>query len=337
MRIAVILTVLGLPFGASAEGKSEIIAAIVDSHVLPGFERLAVETRALDAAAQATCDPEDADLRARFGSAFDAWIGVSHLRFGPAETDNRAFGVSFWPDTRGAIPKTLNGLIAAEDPVVRDPGAFATVSVAGRGFYALEFLLYDPAFAPGDAEGYSCELLHAVTADIARTAAAISDDWTNAHAAVILSPGPGSPYQDEDEALRALYTALTTGLEVTSDARVGRPLGTFERPRPKRAEARRSGRSLAHVVLSLEALRELGVMLASPVPEDADRLDAAFVAALDSAARLDDPVFAGVSDPQGRFRVEVLQQRIDEIRIAAGETIAPSLGISAGFNSLDGD
>ncbi|HBR37591.1 MAG TPA: peptidase M75, partial [Sulfitobacter pontiacus] len=55
--------------------------------------------------------------------AFDAWIAVSHLRFGPSETDNRAFALAFWPDSRGATPKTLAGLITDADPVGRDPQA----------------------------------------------------------------------------------------------------------------------------------------------------------------------------------------------------------------------
>ncbi|MCH2119506.1 MAG: hypothetical protein MK161_17630, partial [Pirellulales bacterium] len=123
------------------------------------------------------------------------------------------------------------------------------------------------------------------------------------------------------------------GLEFTSQTRLGRPMGTFERPRPNRAEARRSERSLRHVVLSLEATWELAGLISN----ENDTLGTAFQTAIGRAAALDDPVFAGVAEPQGRLRIEVLQQNIEEIRTILAEEVGPALGISAGFNSLDGD
>ena len=64
----------------------------------------------------------------------------------------RAFAIAFWPDSRGATPKTLAELISAEDPVIYSREEFAAVSIAARGFHALEFLLFDPrlsAMQPG--------------------------------------------------------------------------------------------------------------------------------------------------------------------------------------------
>jgi len=55
------------------------------------------------------------------------------------------------------------------------------------------------------------------------------------------------------------------------------------------------------------------------------------------AEGLDDPALAGVAEPQGRLRVEALQQSINDIRSLAAAQLGPTLGISAGFNSLDGD
>ena len=55
------------------------------------------------------------------------------------------------------------------------------------------------------------------------------------------------------------------------------------------------------------------------------------------AEELDDPVFAGVAEPQNRFRVEVLKQAVDDIRRCLAEDLGPTLGLTAGFNSLDGD
>ena len=48
----------------------------------------------------------------------DAWARIGQIRFGPAEEDGAGFAVEFWPDTKGAIPRTLGRMIADEDPVV---------------------------------------------------------------------------------------------------------------------------------------------------------------------------------------------------------------------------
>ncbi|WP_417207993.1 imelysin family protein [Antarctobacter sp.] len=315
-----------------AWGATPDVDAIVDGHVLPHYRTLASETAALAGAAAADCSPDSAQLRAAYGTAFDAWVAVSHLRFGPSEHGDRAFALAFWPDSRGATPKALGRLIGGEDPVINSLETFQSVSIAARGFYAMEFMLYDPQFATAGVAGYRCSLVQVMAADIADISADILAGWENGYADLMRQAG-NDTYRTPDEAAKQLFTALSTGLEFTADTRLGRPLGSFEQPRPNRAEARRSERSLHHVVLSLQALRDLGARLS-----DGDaKLDAAFERALQRAAILDDPVFAGVSDPQGRLRIETLQQRIAEIREIVSNDLGPRLGIAAGFNSLDGD
>ncbi|MEM9433056.1 MAG: imelysin family protein [Pseudomonadota bacterium] len=308
------------------------IGAIVERHVLPGYATLAAESANLADSAEADCTAGNPTLTDAYHSAFDDWISVSHLRFGPSERDDRAFALAFWPDPRGSTPKALMGLIRDEDPVVLNPSDFATVSVAARGFYALEFLLFDPQFSDAGNPPYLCNLIKAVTADIAANAEAISDGWQTEYAALMLNPG-NDTYRTQTEAAQQFFTALSTGLEFTSQTRLARPMGSFDRPRPNRAEARRSERSLRHVSLSLEGTRALAMMISNGNPE----VGTAFEAALQRAADLDDPVFAGVAEPRGRFRVEALQQSIDGIRDLLALEVGPDLGIAAGFNSLDGD
>lgn len=331
MRI-LIATLVAVVLGTVAGAQVPAAGPIVESHVLPRYRALVSAAETLDQAARANCAADDAALRDAYGAAFDAWIGVSHLRFGPSEADDRAFALAFWPDSRGSTPKALGTLIRDRDPIVETPQGFETVSVAARGFYALEFLLYDPQFGAGDAPGYHCALVRAITTDIAANASAILDDWQGGYADLMTAPG-NDTYRTGTEAAQQFFTALSTGLEFTADTRIGRPLGTFDRPRPNRAEARRSGRSLRHVILSLDANRELAALLSGNDPA----LDAAFADALDQAWQLDDPVFSSVAEPQGRLHVEIVQQRIDQIRALLSTDLGPRLGFAAGFNSLDGD
>lgn len=308
------------------------IGAIVEDHVLPGYQALAAETAHLAESAAEDCIPTNPTLVQAYHDAFDAWVSMSHLRFGPSEQDDRAFALAFWPDPRGSTPKALSALIRAEDTAVADPSEFETVSIAARGFYALEFLLFDPQFATSKNPAYHCALIRAVTKDMSSNADGILAGWQDGYGGLMSNTG-NDTYRTYAEAAQQLFTALATGLEFTSQTRLGRPMGTFDRPRPNRAEARRSERSLRHVILALRATRELASLI-SIHNKDVDR---AFDRAIHRAEGLDDPVFSGVSDPQGRLRVEVLQQDINAIRTILAEEVGPTLGIAAGFNSLDGD
>lgn len=336
MRLAPVLTALLMPLAAAAQDRAPILMDVTENHILPLFTDLTEATSTLSGTAEVDCTPTSGALRAAYNTAFDDWISASHLRFGPTEVDDRAFALAFWPDTKGFTPKALSGFITAEDAAVEDPDAFAETSIAGRGFFALERMLYDPMMAEQGSAAYRCALIRAITADIDRNAEAIAADWQD-YAPTLTQPGGDSPYRSGDEAMQELFKALSTGLQFTSDTRLGRPLGTFDRPRPKRAEARRSDRSLRHVELSLISLRDLAARISFDHPEIASDLDAAFAKAIDRAQALDDPSLAGVSDPQGRFRVEALQQSIDDIRAITATELGPTLGINAGFNSLDGD
>ncbi|WP_341365552.1 imelysin family protein [Yoonia sp. BS5-3] len=325
------------PTVLTAQSANPVVTDIVEGHILPGFESLAANAQTLADTAAADCAPTSPDLRGAYGAAFDAWVSVSHLRFGPTEVDDRAFALAFWPDSRGTTPRSLGSLIAQQDPIANDPAAYAEVSIAARGFYALEFLLFDEALMNAGDAAYRCTLIQTVTADIALTTQDIVDAWQTDYAETLLNPAPDGYYRSDLDALQELFKALSTGLQFTSDTRLGRPLGTFDRPRPTRAEARRSGRSAAHVMLSLIALQDLAGRLAADDPAMAEDLDAAFTQARDRLADLDDPVFAGVAQPLTRIRVEAVQQNVDAIRAIVGNDLGPTLGVAAGFNSLDGD
>lgn len=211
----------------------------VSETILPGYEGFTAATAALDTAARADCSAEA--LKAPWNAAFDAWMAVSHLRIGPSETAGRALAIAFWPDPKGSGARTQARLLEAADPDLLAPERFAEVSVAARGLFALERLLYDPAFA-GD---YACALTRATAADLARMAADLETDWRETFAPLVLTAGRdgNDRFLTEAEARQALFTQLMAGLEFTADQRLGRPLGSFDRPVP--SGPRRGSRAAA--------------------------------------------------------------------------------------------
>ena len=322
MRFALILPFLALPAFAD-------VNRTLEHHILPGHTALVVATAELASTAKADCTPDA--VRPAFHTAYDAWIGISHIHFGPLEDQALMLAMSFWPDPKDRTGKALTRLTAIADPIVDQPDAFNDVSAAAQGFTALERLLFD---AQPDAD-YACRLTQAIAIGLANKSTTIANEWP-AFADLMRSAGEtgNTRFQSDVEAQRVLYTSLSTGLKFLHDQRLGRPLGTFDRPRPRRAEACRSTRSLRHIQLSLAALENLATTMTDI---DLTKTRAAFADARNRAEALDDPALQGVADPAQRFRVEVLQQTVRAIQIAVIEEIGNPLGITGGFNALDGD
>ncbi|WP_353471965.1 imelysin family protein [Salipiger sp. H15] len=304
----------------------------LSEHILPGFAGFAQATETLAGAAQADCTADS--LHDAWMHAFDMWNAVADIHIGPSETG--ALPVAFWPDSRGFTPKTLGRMIAGEEEVGRDPIAYADVSIAARGLYPLEFMLYDPAFSGYEKGSYACTLVQTMTRDLARQAAVLDAGWEGQFANVLRTAGEegNATYMGEDEAIRALYTQILTGLEFTADTRLGRPLGTFERPRPSRAETWRSGRSLRNVLQDSKGAYDMAAALADwDLPQSKAALDRLY----ELAERVEDPGFQKVEEPGERLHIEILQQQVRALSDALEQEIGLRLGIQPGFNSGDGD
>lgn len=318
---------LMLPLAVSGPALADYPRA-VEAVILPGYADLAATTLALSEAAALSCDPEA--LRPAFEAAYDAWMAVSYLQFGPVEDDGIRLAMAYWPDPNGRGAKALRGLLVA-DPALLTPEAFAEQSVAVRGLAGLERLLYPAKPLAADA----CPLIKATAADMARMAAEVQADWLDGYAQALLTAGePGnSLFLSPTEVRQLLFTQIYGGLEFIMKERLGRPLGTFDAPHPERAESVAAGRSLRNIRQSLVAMRDLTQSLTPDAPQTV----AAFDHAIALADGLDDPVFAGVASANGHLKVEILQQAVTAVRDIVLTELAPELDVGIGFNAQDGD
>ena len=307
------------------------VAEAVNEVILPGYAAFTEASKALDAAAKSDCAAPA--LIPAYQTAFDAWLVVSALSFGPAEVDGRALAIQYWPDPKSLGAKAQATMLRTQDPAVNDPATFAEVSVAARGFMSLERLLYPTEPLP--AGDYPCALIRATTSDLARLATLIQKDWQTDYANSMLTAGAtdNTRFTTKAEARQVLYTALITGFEFVGDDRVGRPLGTFDKPRPERAEARASGLSLHNVIQSLTALQKLAKSLVSNTP----LTDAAFAHAFAVTGKVKDPVFSDVGTSSGWLKLQIVQDSIWATRDATIAEIGVALDTSVGFNAADGD
>lgn len=310
------------------------VPEVVDGFLLPRLDAFAGATAALAEASAGTCDP--AALDPAYQDAWDAWGPLADIRLGPSEV--AALSIAFWPDERGATPRALQALLAA-DPAALSPEALAEASVAARGLLALDQLLHGDLAAEVGQGGQACAVMRAVTADLAAQGGALRRAWDEEAAALRTAGAAGNArYLSEDEAFRALYTQVLSGLEFTADARLGRPMGMFDRPRPTRAEAWRSGRPLDEVLASVEAAAAVARLLAGAGgPGDLPRTEAALAEVRRAAGAVEDPTFQDVTAPTARLKLEILQQKVRALYDAIEAEVGAPRGIEPGFNSGDGD
>ena len=321
MRFALTLCLLATPALAD-------FPETVRDHILPGYAEFTQTTAAL--ADQAAQDCDAGTLRPAFDAAYDAWVGVQHLRFGPVEQDGLGLSIAFWPDPKGSGAKAQLGLLTG-DPAALTPDHFADQSVAARGLTGLERLLYPKSALPAD----PCTLIRATALDLAAVAAQIEQGWTGGYAQTLLTAGEpaNTVFLTRSEVRQVLFTQIIAGLEFAKDQRLARPMGSFDKPHPERAEAVASGRSLRNLVLSLQAMQAMVATLSPDVPDTM----AGFDRALLLAETLNDPVFAGVATPAGRLKVEVVQQAVTALIDTALAELGPELDVGIGFNAADGD
>lgn len=300
----------------------------VRDHILPGYAAFTAATADLAAAAQADCSATP--LRPAYHAAFDAWSGVAHLRLGPVEDQGRDRIIAYWPDPKG-LGQTQQDALMSGPPAALEPVAFAQASIAARGLFGMERLLYPTAARSAD----PCALIRATATDLARIAAEVEAGWTTGYADALLTPGTNAeaPFQTGPDVRQALFTQLAFGLERLSDEQLARPLGQPTLPHPDRAQALASGRSLRNVLLSLQAMRAMVETLTPDAPQTL----AAFDRAITLAEKLEDPVFAGVASPSGRLKVEILQQAIQRTREIVGDELARELDTDISLNAGDGD
>lgn len=321
------LAALCLALLLASPARADYLEAVKDV-LTPGYAAFAQAASDLALAAGQSCDRED--LAPAWNRAFDAWLAVSPLRLGPVEQQGRSLAIAYWPDPKGLGAKAQRSLLGAPASEL-EPDRFAEHSVAARGLTGLERLLW-PASPP---EADPCPLIRATADDLARMAQDIQREWTEGYAQVMLTAGePGNTtFLTRAEVRQALFTQIDAALDFDIAQRLGRPLGTFDKPRPELAESRASGRSLRNVLVSLQALRRLCDSLSPDLPLTM----AAFDNAIATAESLDDPVFDGVATPGGRLKVEILQQSVQSLRDTVRQELARELDVDLGFNAADGD
>jgi hypothetical protein len=335
--------------------------SLVERHVLPRYARLADASQALDVAARGFCAapaaPFDA-VRSAFQAAADAWHDAEHLKFGPMESRLRGERLSYWPDPRNATGRQLGELLAGRDAAALAAAGLMRASAAVQGLPAVERLLFDTdvpaAFRRGDPDALRrCQVLEAITRNIAGIADEVRRDWTSgetAYARRVETAGQGNvTYPEPKEATLDFLKSLHGGLARLATLKLAKPLGaSLDMARPTLVEGWRSGRALRNVRLNLAAARALYVGDGGPglsgfvrdvagLPELDARLRRGFDYCIDAAEWVPNPLETAVGSRDTRPAVERLLAEVRGLTHVVTEHLTTALDLPLGFNALDGD
>jgi len=317
-----------------------INAAIVTNHLLPRYHTFTEKTAALSDATGKLCPgvaPASLDAaRDAFHGAMDAWQEVEHLRQGPAAAADTHIRVKFWPDRKSLVDKHLARLMANKNGDILKADSFAHVSIAVQGFPALERLLFakdaPASLKAGDGPVTPCAVAQAIAVNLHAIAADLEARWTK-------DPAAGRPAK---RVTTDLFNDLATGLGAVAELKLGAPLGSDGKSRPRRAENWMSGRALRNVMHNLVALQDLYDGLATAKGahigkgED-DLIRRQFAYLIKTTGDLGPSITTVLKTEKGPLRIKVLKSDIQNLHELVVINVSEGLDLVLGFNSLDGD
>lgn len=269
-------------------------------------------------------------LRQAFNTASDAWAQMEMFRAGPLSRQSRQERIFYWPDPRNAISRGLKTLLSGSGEGLK-PEEIAGASVAVQGLPALERLLYgDRGSVDENATltARQCAVGTAIARNLRTIATNALAEWTAPETGDLAKITAASAKPDKaKEAATAVLGDIATGIRLVEDRKMP-PLygGKGVVPNPKSAESWRSKRSERDIALNVDALTAALKVVEPFAPEAAA---AANEKLADAAAAL-----AGPPDPN---RAVTIIAAINNAKYYVIDVLPGELGLTLGFNSMDGD
>lgn len=341
LALGLLTLVAALP-ARSAEPEADFgppISAALELHILPRHDAFAAAASDLSAAAAGFCagDRSLEEVKTAYEAAMDGWMGIQHIAFGPIQSFNRRYRVQFWPDKRTAAPALFAKLLAEQPRDIFKPNGFTFAGVAVQGLPVVERLLYEGV----PVEGYRCELLAAVSANVSAIADGLRSEWADGADSwgeeVRAAAAGGSDMLGlPQDVAGMLLGGLGGELKLIREYKV---LAVLDGTPPESPFAQRSARN---IVVNLEALAELYRLLVLPPLKAEDAkfaalLERAFAQTMATAKSVSGPLADAAQDPARRAVLETLATETGALRQIAAQKAADRLGLVLGFNALDGD
>lgn len=337
--------VTGSSYAQPAQDQRAIIVKAAQNFIIPHYQALALATKAEQEAWENFCAaPQEktfSNLHDAFQQAADAWSGIEFVLYGPISVDFRFERMAHWPERRNAVSRALGDLLSRTGRDDLTPERFAQVSAAGQGLTAIERLLYEPdalrAITDGsEAAKRRCAVGSAIASSLARTSAQVLEEWQRPDGTLSkLQTGDQSVI---DDAATRLATDYSTLFEIIDDQKLGAVMGKdIDDVHPTLAEDWRSRRSMRAITVNLEAADAMAHLL---MDSSRDEYASVFYALRTARAMAENgpaDLVSASADPKERRNLFLLRDAVHSLREVAAVAVPAGLGVTMGFNSLDGD
>jgi len=341
------------PWSARADVPANLGQRLADGYARPSMAKLAEQAGLLEQALTTWCQSggqsDGKHVQQAFAGTVQAWAGVEFLRFGPLVQGNRYEKLAFWPDTRGVMQRQVRAILAAADPAVVAPGALASRSVATQGLPALEYVLYGTpglvVSAPGKDTSYACSYAVAVAGNIANVSTELKQAWSaeGEFGRQFTQPSADSDlYRSQQEVAAEAVKALSTGLQFARDVKLLPVLGeSMKAARKQRAAFWRSGQTVPALAASINGMVAFYEAGDYHYSEDESWIGSSLTDELHRAAQalesLNQPLTSLLEDEAGWRRLSLAGLILKNAKDIVDQHVAPALGVTIGFNALDGD
>jgi len=339
---------------AASRGPEVVVTAIIDEQIIPDHQEFSGRADAQHDAIATLCEnPSDVTLTAaqnRFRELAIAWSRIEWISFGPARADNRRETLFFWPDSRGRGLQQVIELAASDDPAQFEPEAFNGKSVAVRGQPALEYVLFgEGASDILEPEAARCAYALAISTSIATTADDLVSAWagSDGYRSTMLAAGPDNPeYRNHREALQTILTAAAEQVQIVIDLKLSPLLRQSSgSPAPIAPPFSLASVEIPAIIANISgAAAVFSPHAARLLPEDQSYRADSFDFELKTAVRVlneleatETPATELAATQPTRDQVEYVVQPLSGVHQLMAETFPGALGLTMGFNALDGD
>jgi uncharacterized protein len=357
MRLLVLVTLaVCVAFPTYADDFRPQLERFIADYARPETAMFAQTSSRLPDAVDAICQDLNKETKTAFEVSFADTIRelsrIHFLRFGPLLKNDRLSRLSFLPDPRGIAQRQIRKIYVARDESVLSVTSLRGKSVALQGLTALQLIAFDKQGTvvlgkAGDNREFTCGYALAIAQNVAEISKNLAADWAdpNGFSSVLLSAGPeNASYKSSKEALETVFNGLVTGVIITKDQDLLPALGSSEaKARPRRFPYSRSVNAVSYLSGEIAGIRDafFSLGLKSLTPEEhvwlLDTLNFEFANAQAYLKKLDPPLRQTFGQGGSYGSVKALMITLDSIRELLSQEFAGALGLSGGFNALDGD
>ncbi|MFK7854197.1 MAG: imelysin family protein [Granulosicoccus sp.] len=351
----ILLAIIGMKVHGNDDSSIEPLVSSINRTIVdiyrPFHDELADSGEDLLAHTELLCSNPDQSTLATAHGQFDRFVyrfaRIEFYRVGPMLLDNRKNRLFYWPDKRRVGERQMRALLNSAESATLTTQQLSAKSVALQGIPALERLLFSSAGADLFSEstsGNECRVLLAIAGNLRSIVNSMSQEWVDSEGISyqMTHATPGARlFRSEDEVIRSLVTQIVVGLDVIAEKKLA-PLLSSTKAALRDAPLWKSQQTVRMLDGNLEGIRALildsGLASRGGLHRELqfefrtvevllDKLKALTSLSSDTRTLNEDALSL----------IRSLAAVVDGIRLTVNDRLVSTLGISAGFNSEDGD